>query len=869
MDGVNSRKLHNFRNQPRKKSPVNEGRYRVQLFVPVKRIEMQVIANPNHRAASCSSKDRRPAKKHPGWGVVVILTLGALAVTVFGFAEKATGQALQRSVRARDSEEVAQAPRTAERHSSSQLDQVNALFGTPASPDSENVLHLKPTATLRGHGSWTFSLAYSPDGTQLASGSNDQHVVLWNTQNGKQLNRVRAHPGIVASLAWTPDGKSLVTCANDHKVKTWDPETLEERFVLQGHDSIVDSLSLEPLGKYVLSGGGDGTVRIWSLADGKETGRLKCPHRPIHSVAVHPKAQITVAGTSTGALFQWSKLEDPPKRIGMHEAAVRSVKFSPNGQLMATGGLDGAVGIWTLDARTWNRQKTLTLPDSQVYSVAFSPDGRLLAAAGGKWKFGEPDAFADVPGSILIWDVATGQRIAELAGHEKCVFRVLFSPDGKQLASGSADKQVLLWDVGELPLFAATGITRARSEVRLATSPPCTLRLERVLQKETAAPESALGYALAASAGRLVAGDPLDDAAGRNAGGAYVFDLPTGRPLHKLHSPEPGESFRFGTVVGISENHIAAGSYRSGGEVALFDGSDGKLVRTVHGPRGKDGPAHGMFGFSLAVNNDSTFVGSIRASDDDADVKHTGAIHRIDHEHGILQRMPHPKPAEGDTFGWTSLYRDGKLLVGAPKHDAGARDTGGVFILDAGTGKLLRELQLPEPVARSQVGVALAAAGDFVVVGAPRQPFDRQELVGAVYLFHAKTGKLLHRFRKPKEEVRDLFGWSIAISEQGLVFVGAPFDDQGAADAGAVYIFSTETGDLLHVLQHPQPAAKNLFGHALAVDGQFLAVGAPYDDLIAKDAGAVYVYRMVAAEEKEPADEEERPDQVEAARNSE
>jgi WD40 repeat protein len=117
---------------------------------------------------------------------------------------------------------------------------------------------------------------------------------------------------------------------------------------------------------------------------------------------------------------------------------VSSVKFSPDGKLLAVGGYQE---VRLIDAASGKPLATLSGHADYVRSLAFSPDGKMLAAAGGPPQRG---------GEIKIWDVASHQLLKTLLGHKDCIYSVAWSPDGKLLASGSYDKMVKLWD-------AATG----------------------------------------------------------------------------------------------------------------------------------------------------------------------------------------------------------------------------------------------------------------------------------------------------------------------------------------------------------------------------------------------------------------------------
>jgi WD40 repeat protein len=242
-------------------------------------------------------------------------------------------------------------------------------------------------------GKWSFeSVAFSPDGRRLASGSWNNTIKLWDVATGQGVRTLRGHTDWVLSVAFSPDGRLLASASGDHTVKLWDVETGQEVRTLRGHNGGVQSVAFSPDGRLLASGSRDSTVILWDV----ETGQ-------------------TV------------------RTLSGHTKQVRSVAFSPDGRLLASASSDQTVKLW--DVETGQAVRTLRGHTFWVESVAFSPDGRLLASASSDQ-------------TVKLWDVATGQAVRTLRGHTDWVRSVAFSPDGRLLASGSDDQTVKLWDVG-------------------------------------------------------------------------------------------------------------------------------------------------------------------------------------------------------------------------------------------------------------------------------------------------------------------------------------------------------------------------------------------------------------------------------------
>jgi WD40 repeat protein/transcriptional regulator with XRE-family HTH domain len=244
----------------------------------------------------------------------------------------------------------------------------------------------EPFIYLR-HGEWLADLAFSPDGKNLATISDDQYVKLWNTENGYLLKSFQF--SIHSSIAISPDGDTLGSAGHDHVIRLWDIETTEIVKQFHGHDSWVWSIEFGPEGCKLATCSDDQTVRLWDIKTGQSA---------------------TLSG---------------------HAGRVWSVSFSPDGNLLASGGEDKTIRLWN----TNNAQciKELHGHRQSVKSVSFSPDGEELVSAGDDE-------------TVLLWNVNTGKLVRVLYGHTSNVNSALFSPDGHLIASGGADKRVCLWN---------------------------------------------------------------------------------------------------------------------------------------------------------------------------------------------------------------------------------------------------------------------------------------------------------------------------------------------------------------------------------------------------------------------------------------
>ncbi|KAF5337548.1 hypothetical protein D9758_016665 [Tetrapyrgos nigripes] len=266
------------------------------------------------------------------------------------------------------------------------------------------------------------SIALSPNGQRVVSGSQDGTVHIWNVETGEEEQKLKGHSNQVTSVAFSPDGWQVVSGSFDGTVRIWNVETGEEEW--KKHSSWVDS--------HVVSGCHDRTVYIWNVKTGEEGQKLKGHSSEVNSVAFSPDGRRAVSGSNDKTVRIWNVETGEEEWKKKHSSWANSVVFSPDGQHVVSGCHDGTVYIWNV--KTGEEEQKLEGHSHEVTSVVFSPDGQR-AVSGSRDR------------TVRIWNVKTGKEEQKLEGHSGWVTSVVFSPDGQRAVSGSYDKTVHIWNV--------------------------------------------------------------------------------------------------------------------------------------------------------------------------------------------------------------------------------------------------------------------------------------------------------------------------------------------------------------------------------------------------------------------------------------
>ena len=282
------------------------------------------------------------------------------------------------------------------------------------------------------------SVAFCPDGKQLAAADERGEIRLWDVATLKEKLTLNLEAGRgwvpVNAIALSPDGKTLVSAGGDKTIRLWDPETGKEKKILKGHSESVSAVAFSPDGRFLASAAAEwaGKIKLWDATSGNELATID-PNSKVLSLAWSPNGKVLACATDEWMVRAWD-MPTGKERFALKKdemlGSASVVAFSPDSKTLASGHGE-AIRLW--DVANGTTRATLRGPNGGVMALSFSRDGTL--------------ASAQDDGTVKLWDMSAGQEQGTFTGHRGGVDSVAFSPDGKTLATGGGDSTVKLWDV--------------------------------------------------------------------------------------------------------------------------------------------------------------------------------------------------------------------------------------------------------------------------------------------------------------------------------------------------------------------------------------------------------------------------------------
>jgi WD40 repeat protein/DNA-binding SARP family transcriptional activator len=311
-----------------------------------------------------------------------------------------------------------------------------------ALPDAADALH-QAVATSRAvltiKSPATTDAAFSPDGTRIATaGSTSRQAYVWDARTGKQLVTLTGARAPIARIGYSPDGTEVVTGSENGDAILWQARTGKTLATLRIHGAtgVAPDVAFSPVGSTLGTVAFAGQVRIWDVRRRRVARTIRGDYGQCGITWSRDGTRIG-AGRCGGAYNPAGKVWDV--RTGrLHfstrgqKEAVFALATSPDGRHVATGGYDGVARIW--DIASGRLVASLRGHNGSVLAVAYSPDGRLLATSG-------------TEATTRIWDVGRRAQLLVLHGHRAGIGRVEFAADGRRLLTASEDGTARVWDV--------------------------------------------------------------------------------------------------------------------------------------------------------------------------------------------------------------------------------------------------------------------------------------------------------------------------------------------------------------------------------------------------------------------------------------
>ena len=312
----------------------------------------------------------------------------------------------------------------------------------------------KKLVTIPTGADYVFALAFSPDGKQIAAGTNDRpnYLKIWDARTGAPVRELPGHEDAVLSVVYSRDGKRLLTSSYDNTARLWNLESGQSK-IFRGHEWWVWSAAFSPDEKRIVTASQDGSAMVWTV-ETAESGTPFLDHTgPVYAAAFSPDGNYVATAGYDRRVLLWNPDKVQPfdfeapvigqadssavyENLKGHTADVRSVRFSADGNWLLSGGNDNTVRVWNLG--TGELHKTLRGHSGRVLACEFADNGRVLSVS--------HDHLAK------IWSIAgyqdfrvIGGRVLE--GHGNAILGASFSPDGKKIVTASRDRTAKSWDV--------------------------------------------------------------------------------------------------------------------------------------------------------------------------------------------------------------------------------------------------------------------------------------------------------------------------------------------------------------------------------------------------------------------------------------
>jgi len=285
--------------------------------------------------------------------------------------------------------------------------------------------------SFRGHKDAITSVSFNPNMKQIASGSQDSVVTVWNFKPQQRPFKFVGHKGPVYDVDFSPNGQVIASASKDETVRLWQNSIEGYSTTIKAHNGAVRSVNFSSDGKLLLTSSDDKTAKVWSAYDRKFLFTLAGHNNWVRTAHFSPDVRLIASGSDDKTVKIWDVGHKQELHTFYdHTGIVNTVKFHPDGTCIASGSHDKKIKIW--DIRSKRLLQHYDAHADSVNQIAFHPSGFYLVSASSDSK-------------LKVWDLRQGKLAYTLYGHEGECTAINFSQRGDYFGSGGNDNLVMVW----------------------------------------------------------------------------------------------------------------------------------------------------------------------------------------------------------------------------------------------------------------------------------------------------------------------------------------------------------------------------------------------------------------------------------------